>query len=148
MARFLNNTGKVGGYDGFDTLYAVQGGTLGTQPTFNGNPLFTASYILTGDLVNFRINVDFDNITSFGTGTYYMTVPFSAKYDTYIRGGHLADISTSKKYAISGNLPAGDNKIYLTTTASNGDEVAFTSSVPFNLAIADDFHIAGTYIKA
>jgi hypothetical protein len=32
------------------------------------------------------------------------------------------------------------------STASNGSEVAFTSSVPFNLAIEDDFHINGTYI--
>lgn len=34
-----------------DTTYLVQGGTSGVQPTFNGQPLFTASYVQTGDLV-------------------------------------------------------------------------------------------------
>ena len=96
MARFINNPGKIGGYDGFDTLYTVQGGTTnGTQPTFNGAPLFTASYVTSGDLVHFRINVDFDNITSFGTGQYYMTLPFNSKYSYYFREGHLFDFSTS-----------------------------------------------------
>lgn len=132
-----------------ETTYAVQGGTAnGDQPTFNGTPLFAASYILSGDLVYFRINVDFDNITSFGTGQYYMTLPFNSKYDNYVRGGHLFDASTNKKYSISGHVSAGSNMMYLMTTASNGDEVSFTSSVPFNLAIADDFHISGNYIRA
>ena len=131
-----------------ETTYAVQGGAVTTQPTFSGAPLFYASYILSGELVHFRINVDFDNITSFGTGQYYMTLPFNSKYDMYMRNGQLLDFSTSKKYSISGHVVAGSNVMNLLSTANNGDEVAFTSSVPFNLAVADDFHISGSYIRA
>jgi len=148
MARFLNNPGKVGGYDGYDTLYAVQGGTTGTQPTFSGTPLFTASYVTSGDLVHFRINVLMTNITGFGTGQYYMTLPFNSKYNYYFREGNLSDFSTSRKYAISGEVAAGSNVMHLFTTNSAGHEDAFTSSVPFNLATADDFHISGGYIKS
>lgn len=125
----------------------VQGGTTGTQPTFNGAPLFDASYLLSGSIVHFRISVLMTNITNFGTGQYYMTLPFNAKYDYYFRGGILTDFSTSKKYSISGHVSAGSNMMYMHTTASNGDEANFTSSVPFNLAVADDFHIWGEYIR-
>jgi hypothetical protein len=33
----------------------------------------------------------------------------------------------------------------LFSVASNGRQVAFTSSVPVNLATTDNFHLAGTY---
>jgi hypothetical protein len=60
------------GADGSSTVaeqtYVVGGGTSGTQPTFTGSPLFYGSYASQGDLVHFRVNVDFDNITRFGTG--------------------------------------------------------------------------------
>ena len=133
-----------------EVSYQVGGGTLngGTQPTFSSAPMFYASYVLTGPLVYFRINVLFTNITDFGTGQYYMTLPFNSKYDHYIRGGQIFDYSTSKNYSISGHTIAGSNVIRLLSTASSGIEVPFTSSVPFNLATTDDFHISGTYIKA
>ena len=132
-----------------DTAYVVGGGTLnGTQPTFSSDPLFTASYVRAGGLVHFRATVGMSNITNFGTGQYYMTLPFNAKYEEYIRGGHLHDASTNKFYTISAQTTPGSNVIKLWTTASNGDEVPFTSSVPVNLATADDFHVSGNYIVA
>jgi hypothetical protein len=126
----------------------VQGGTTGTQPTFNGAPLFDASYAVSGNIVHFRIKVLMTNITSFGTGQYYMTLPYNVKYDYYFRGGHLEDASTGDRFSISGNVTSGSNIMYLTSTASNGKEVSFSSSVPVNLATADNFHIYGEYIRA
>jgi hypothetical protein len=55
----------------------VGGGTDGTQPTFNGAPLFSGSYTKTGNLVHFRVNVGMTNITNFGSGQYYVTIPFT-----------------------------------------------------------------------
>ena len=132
-----------------ETAYEVEGGTInGNQPTFNGAPLFNASYILSGELVHFRINVDFDNITSFGTGQYYMSLPFTSKYDMYTRNGQLLDFSTGKSHPVSGHVVAGSDQMLLLTTANNADEVAFTSSVPFNLDVQDDFHVAGSFIRS
>jgi hypothetical protein len=157
MIIHYSNSGGVGaqgavgptgpGGAGAETAYTVEGSTNITQPTFNGAPLFTGSSILTGELVYFRINVAMTNITSFGSGVYRVTIPFNTKYDIYVRGGHLADFSTSKRYAISGNALAGTNLLWLTTTTSNGEEVNFSPSVPINLAPEDDFHISGSYIK-
>lgn len=72
----------------------VLGGTVGgTQPTFSSNPLFFGSSVRNGDLVYFRINVDFDNITGFGTGQYFVSLPYPSKYDVTVRGGHLERFS-------------------------------------------------------
>lgn len=126
--------------------YAVQGGTDGTQPTFNGTPLFTANYVRIGNQVHFAIDVDMDNITSFGTGQYFMTLPFNSKFNYLFANGCLHDASTGDEYAVLGHVVAGSNIITLLSTASNGKQVPFTYNVPVNLAVADNFHISGVYI--
>lgn len=146
MSRFLNPPYPGGVGDGVDTQFTVVGGTLGTQPTFTGDPLFTGSYVKFGESATFRINVAMTNITSFGTGQYYMNLPFNSKYTIFMRDGHLHDDSTSKEYSISMHVLAGTNQGLLWSTGSNGNEDAFTHNVPFTLAVADVFHIGGTYI--
>lgn len=126
--------------------FNVLGGALGTQPTFTGAPLFTGSYSRTGSLVHFQIQVDMDNITDFGEGQYYLELPFTAKHNYYLRDGCLHDISTGKEYAMGGHVVAGSKQLLLRSTGSNGNDVPFEHNVPFTLATADNFHIAGTYI--
>jgi hypothetical protein len=121
------------------------GGTTGTQPTFTGAPLFTGSYTRVGNLVHFAIDVDMDNITNFGTGQYYMDLPFQSKRNYIFSDGCLHDISTGDQYAILAHILAGSNRLTLLSIASNGRHVPFTQSVPVNLSTADNFHIAGTY---
>ena len=130
-----------------DTTYLVQGGTAGVQPTFNGQPLFTASYVQTGDLIFFRINVAMTNITSFGTGQYYMTLPFNAKYDMIVSSGHLNDNSANDNYQLSGEITAGSNVMWLYYIASNSQLAAFDYNSPKVLDLNDYFHISGSYIK-
>lgn len=139
---------KISGSD-LDTKhvdFVPGGGTLGgTQPTFNGAPLFTGSYNKIGRIVHFAIDVDMDNITSFGTGQYYMDLPFAARRNYLLSDGCLHDISTGDEYAILGHILAGSNRLTLLATASNGRQVPFEHNVPVTLSTADNFHIAGTY---
>jgi hypothetical protein len=130
-----------------EVIYTVGGGTNGTQPTFNGQPLFEGSYVLTGPLVFFRVNVDMTNILTFGTGQYYLTVPFTSKYDTIIGDGHLHDNSTNNEYVLSGELEAGSNILKLYYTANNSQLEIFDHNSPKQLEPVDFFHISGTYIK-
>ena len=127
------------------TTFTVAGGTLGTQPTFTGAPLFTGSYTKIGNLCHFQIDVDMDNITSFGTGQYYMTLPFPAEHNYLVSDGCLHDISANDQYSVMGHVVAGSNQLRLLSVASNGKHVPFTHNVPVTLAIADNFHVAGTY---
>jgi hypothetical protein len=129
-----------------ETSFTVNGGSLGTMPTFTGAPLFSGSYVKTGPLVHFQIQVDMDNITNFGTGQYYVDLPFDAKYGYQIKEGCLHDISTGNQYAIGGHVLAGENRLVLTYTNSNGQDEPFDHNSPITLTTADNFHVAGTYI--
>ena len=126
--------------------YPVQGGTIeGTQPSFSSSPLFYASSVRNGDLVYFRVSVDFDNIVDFGTGQYFVTLPYPAKYDATVRGGHLERASNDRRYPIVGHLVAGSDVMTLWFTSGGLDE-PFDYKNPYGLAPQDQFHIAGQYI--
>jgi hypothetical protein len=130
---------------GTEVVFPVEGGTDGTQPTFSGAPLFSGSYTKIGNLVHFAIDVDMDNITSFGTGQYYVKLPFPAKRNYIVSDGCLHDISTNDEYSVLGHVVAGSDTLTLLSVASNGRQVPFTHNVPVTLSTADNFHIAGTY---
>jgi len=130
-----------------ETSFTVNGGSLGTQPTFDGAPLFSGSYVKTGPLVHFQIQVDMDNILTFGDGQYYVDLPFAAKYGYQFKEGCLHDISTGKQYAIGGHVYAGQSQLGLTFTNSAGQDELFDHNSPVTLSVADNFHISGTYIS-
>jgi hypothetical protein len=148
MARFTHpGTDAYGNVIGEVIDFTVQGGVVtGTQPTFNGAPLFTGSYSRTGDLVHFQIQVDFDNITSFGTGQYFINLPFPARYGYQIRNGCVHDISTGRQYSIGGHVFAGQSQLALNFIDTNGRDSDFTHNTPFTLNVEDNFHTSGTYI--
>ena len=131
-----------------EVSFTVNGGTLGTQPTFDGSPLFSGSYVKTGPMVHFQIQVDMDNITNFGTGQYFIDLPFPAKYGYQVKQGCLHDDSSDKQYAIGGHVFAGQSQLALTFTNSAGQDEAFDFNSPVTLNVADNFHIAGTYITS
>ena len=133
---------------GVDTPFTVVGGTAGDQPEFDGAPLFTGSYIRSvGGLVHFRIDVNMDNITDFGTGQYYVDLPFPAKYNYHFRDACLHDNSgTVRQYALSGHIYATQSRVTLWFTATSGQDEAFDYNSPALLTVADNFHISGTYI--
>jgi hypothetical protein len=139
MARFIKDDSPV-------VEFAVQGGTTGTQPTFNGDPLFTSQYIKIGKLVHFEHQVDFDNITSFGTGQYYMTLPFPSAQPMHFREGCLHDIGGEDQFQISGHVAAGSDILYLFFAQSAAQDEPFTSTAPVTLQTNDNFHISGMYI--
>ena len=141
-------TGASGEASAVATIYAVEGGTTGTQPTFNGDPLFTGQYIRFGDLVHFDIQVDMDNIEGFGSGQYYVTLPFNAASAYLFREGCLHD-ADGEQYHVSGHVAANEKNLYLFTTDQQGNRLydfAFQQGEPITLNSADNFHIAGTYI--
>ncbi|CAB4137837.1 hypothetical protein UFOVP325_111 [uncultured Caudovirales phage] len=131
-----------------DVPFAVVGGTLETQPTFTGAPLFTGSYVKHGPMVHFRIDVDMDNITNFGSGQYYMNLPFTPKYNYQFTTGCFHDISTGNQYGIGGHVFAGNVQMRLTFTNSNGQDEAFDHNSPVTLNAADNLHISGDYITS
>lgn len=134
---------------GEEIEFIVQGGTSGTQPTFEGDPLFSGSYIKIGKLIHFQIQVDMNNIISFGTGQYFVNLPFNSRHGYMFRDGCLHDASTSTEYHISGHVYADSNVLQLFTSDTQGNtlyDFPFTSTEPIALNVSDNFHISGTYM--
>lgn len=130
-----------------EVSYTLGGGTIsGLQPTFNGEPMFYGSSVRNGDLVYVSIRVDFDNILTFGTGQYYVTLPFPSKYDATFRGGATYNAVKNRHYAITGQVSAGSELLSLWYTDSAGQDVPFTYNSPFSLTTSDSFHLAGQYL--
>lgn len=141
--RVSNLERTVTGF-GINTVYQPAGGTDGTQPTFSG-PAITGSFNRFGNMVHFNIQVNMDNITSFGTGHYYVTLPYPARVRYTFANGHLLDFSTGKTYNLVGECDAGDDQVWLYYIGPNGQMDDFTSGTPINLTTADYFDISGTY---
>jgi hypothetical protein len=145
-ARIGNLEQNTTGY-GINTAYQPEGGTDGTQPTFSG-PAITGTFNRFGNMVHFSIAVDFDNITSFGTGQYYLTLPYPARVAYMFRDGCLHDDSETREYHISGHVNENDDVLRLFTTDISGQalyDFPFAQGSPITLTTADNFHIAGTY---
>ena len=87
-----------------------------------------------------------DNITSFGTGQYYLTLPFESKYAYHIRDGCLHDIGGEDQFAISGHVLPGSDQLLLFFQQAAAQDEPFTYKDPVVLQTNDNFHIAGTYI--
>jgi hypothetical protein len=136
-------------YMGINREYTVGGGTAGTQPTFAGDPLFSGHYVILGSTIYFDVQVDFDNITNFGTGQYFVTLPFKSRYGKMFRDGCLHDDDTGREYHISGHVDPGSDVVQLFTTDISGQRLfdfPFEQGEPVTLTTADNFHISGMYI--
>jgi len=144
--RVSNIERAVTGY-GVNTAYQPSGGTSAIQPTWTGN-IFTASFNRFGNMIHFSIFVNFATILTFGTGQYYVTLPYPARVAYQFRDGCLHDTSAGTEFFISGHVAAGSDVLYLNTADKVGSTIQdldFTSTSPVTLTTADRFHIAGTY---
>lgn len=134
------------GYGIVTTFAGIQVGSSGTDPTFTG-PGVTATYTRFGDMVHFAYSVDFDNISSFGTGQYYMTLPYNARRPHTFNGGALFDDSTGNIYSIIGIVATGSNQMDFYYLKSNGEVEPFEHNKPITLTVDDNFDITGIYEK-
>jgi hypothetical protein len=142
-ARISNLERSTTGY-GVNTDYQPIGGTNGTPPVFDPTDI-TGTFNRIGDLVHFAVAVDFTNVTSFGTGRYYLTLPYASKTKYTFSTGRFFDFSQSKAYLIVGTVQAGSSQLELFYLGSSGILDNFTSTSPKALAPEDTFDIAGTY---
>jgi hypothetical protein len=130
---------------GAETSFVVNGGTLGTQPTFSGDPLFTGHYVKNGSLVYVDIEVVFSNITSFGSGQYFLDIPFPTKRDISF-DGVLHDVSANNYYHITGICEAGESRVLLYYAAGSGRLDPFEQGHPRTLQTVDHFALHGSYM--
>ena len=154
IQRQLQTENRVGNLERSVTGYGVNVpyqpifGTLDVdQPSFDG-PGVTGNYNRFGNMVHFNIRIDFTNALTYGTGQYYLTLPYPSKGEYFFREGNLHDLSDDRRYHTSGELDPGSSQMLLYTTDNLGSrtfDVPFTSTIPATITTADRFHVSGTY---
>lgn len=119
----------------------------GTGLVFTGIPA-TGSYIKIGNIVLVQVEVNFTNVSNFGSGQYYLTLPFNSKYHTDVYGGSIHKITNqgTDHYSIKGHLSDGSNTFSIWVVGSNALDGPFNHNTPVNLDSDDKFHMSFSYI--
>lgn len=119
----------------------------GTGLAYTGSPV-TGSYTRIGQLVHFWIKVSCSTVTNFGSGQYFLTLPFEPAEDYIFRDGGLHE--GANHYSLAADAEGGslDLEMYY-PSKSTGNQVvdaAFTATAPKTLATTDYFYVSGTYL--
>jgi hypothetical protein len=129
------------------TIHSYNPVWSGTDLTFTGTPAI-GSYIKVGNFVTVQVEVNFTDVSNFGTGQYFLTLPFNSKYHTDVYGGSIHKITNQgiDHYSIKGHLSDGSSTFSIWAVGSNAADEQFNHQAPVNLTTADKFHMSFTYI--
>jgi hypothetical protein len=154
IQRQLKTESRVGSLERSVTGFGVNvnylpgiGSVSGNQPTFTSTPT-VGSYNRFGNMVHFTCSLNFTDVLDYGTGQYYLTVPYTPKSDYVFRSAILEDSTGAQKYQMSGQLLAGSTQMLLHATGTSGNRIIdteFTSADPITLTTSDRFFLSGTY---
>jgi hypothetical protein len=118
----------------------------GTGLAFTGTPA-VGSYVKVGSVVTVQIDVEFDNVSNFGTGQYSLTLPFDSRYHTDVYGGSVHDVGgTTNHYSLKGHLNPNSSTMTVWSLKSSAQDEPFDHNSPMVLTTADKFHMSFTYI--
>lgn len=146
MARFTHPA--FGDTDGLTTqIKSYSPVWSGTGLAYSGTPA-TGTYIKIGNLVTVQIDVEFDTVSNFGSGQYFLTLPIASKYHTDVFGGSIHQITNqgTDHYSIKGHLSDASSTFSIWTIGSNSQDQIFNHTNPVNLDTNDKFHMSFSYI--
>jgi hypothetical protein len=146
MARFTHPAfGDVSGLT--TTINAYNSVWSGTGLVYTGDPV-DAFYVKIGNLVLVQIDVEFDNVSNFGSGQYSLTLPFASKYHTDVYGGSIHKLTNQgiDHYSIKGHLSNASTSFTIWAVGSNAADQPFDHDSPVNIDTDDKFHMSFSYI--
>lgn len=121
--------------------------TAATTNPVLGNGTITGRYIQIGKIVFYSIIVTAGSTTTFGTGTYALSLPVTAlsQPNMTMGMGNVLDTGTSNYSAMA--VQSTTTKINLALT-SNASGAVWTPTAPFTLANGDKSLVSGMYEAA
>jgi hypothetical protein len=148
-------TGPSGSVQADALIYSPAFTDAGSVLEFTGTPA-AGTYVVVGDVVSFSIEVDFTNVTNFGSGQYSLTLPFQPIDKTFVFTGYLEESGSDSDYVIYGIIKKGSAtpKINLFVPKSDFSSQtsltnnSVTGSNPVPIDSSDKIFISGTYIAA
>lgn len=118
----------------------------GTAPAI-GNGTLSGSYVLSGQMVEFRIKLIAGSTTTFGTGAWFFSVPFPRASTEYFDGAitGLTFGGTSNRFIVA-SQDNGTSSFSLMAAGTPASGVSAT--VPFTWANTHTLTLHGSYEKA
>ena len=137
-----------------DNLYSTSIITLPTtMQTVNNNMVYTGNPVLIevqriGKMITANAQINFTNVTNFGTGQYYFDIPagIPSRAHDLSAGGFLSKAGNT--YTVFGTLAATGNKMYLYHPTSNGGSDTVTYNKPTTITTATTINITGVALLA
>jgi len=124
-----------------------------TNPSL-GNGSLTGTYKQRGKIVDVRINLTTGSTTTYGSGTYRITLPVSAKnseVNTIIGNGYVVDASTGFYFHIVGDTGDSLTQVVFRSFVSIADNAylgTVTSLGPMTFNTSDRILFVGSYEAA
>jgi len=143
----LTVAGAINGGDfGSWTSYSPAWTSTGTAPAIV-NGTITGSYARVGNTVTFRAEIVMGGSTTFGTGSYRLSLPSTAAAITAVSG---TMICTNAGVATFGGIIDGvsTTTVQMQLSTYPGGDVPVTNTVPFTFGSTDSIRIYGTYEEA
>jgi hypothetical protein len=139
--------------DNFDALTNLEGFTptwtgTGSNPAI-GNGAISGGYINAGDLTWFYVSITMGSTTTYGTGSWGLSLPV-APFSTFRWGfeGTARDSSASQTWRITGEVASGAIALRCDATTAGNQLRDITPTVPFTWATNDTFLVTGKYRTA
>lgn len=128
--------------------YTVTWSSSGTQPAI-GNGSQTGRYARIGKTILFSANVTMGTTSTYGTGSYSLSLPFAAAAFSVEQLANVRayDASAGLAYLGQGLIGSGSSTALIQTT-NGGSLLSATSAVPFTWATSDQMRAFGMYEAA
>jgi len=120
------------------SAYTPVWASSGTQPVLNNGTL-TGFYRQIGQTVNFRMTLLMGSTTTFGTGTYSITIPVATSLTGQVLPCNLNDASSIP------NVAMAIINISTTMIFYGQGSAATSNTVPITWASGDQIVVCGTY---
>ncbi len=121
--------------------------TVNNNMVYTGNPV-TIEVQRVGKMITANAIIDFTNVTNFGTGQIYITIPagIPTRAHDLAASGYLVDGGTT--YSIFATLGASASQMYLWHPTSNGGSDTVTHNKPATLDATSVINITGVALLA
>jgi hypothetical protein len=152
VADSAQSTGLRWDNDAWTTYTPVWTASV-TNPTL-GNGILEGWFKQRGKIVDFRVNLVMGSTTAYGSGSYNLSLPVTAKHaavNTIIGNGYTIDNSAGGYYQIVIDTGDGNTKVAIRTFVSNATYATLGTvgaTIPFTYANADAILFIGSYEAA
>jgi hypothetical protein len=119
----------------------------GTNPVI-GNGTFVSTFRRDNKWVDFIVQITMGSTTTYGTGTWTLTLPVTARFSGWGVVGRAVDTSLTSNYDIMGDASTTAIALRCAATTAGASNRVVSSANPFSWGSTDILTVSGRYEAA